>query len=446
MTTVETTEHAREHVARLCAVRPDRRPGSAGNAAATAYVTDVLRHLDWAVHEQWFDVVDWSGEQGAVMAGRSRWPVSPSPYSLGVEAAGTLVVARTPADLTRDLRGCVLLMLDDLAREPLTPTGYPFYRNDQHAGILATLQQQRPLVVLAGTGKAPDVAGSLDPFPLIEDGAFAVATGNLRVEPARQLAARAGEQVHVRLPAHRWPATACNVVGTRGESHGRVLIVAHVDSKPGTPGAVDNASGVAVLLLVAELLSEAFQHAEPRTGVELLAVNGEDYYAASGEVAYLEQAAEHLDEIAVLVNVDGVGYRGGATGLSTYGVPDEAAAVLSALVDRHLTVVPGPSWYQSDHMVFVPRGVPAVAATSEPLDVVLAEVAHSPHDTPDKVDPGLLTDLADLLAALVTEGVPATTPPMAPLIKVQQPQTGPGHGRDAQSGAALEAGATTRPA
>jgi len=405
MTGVDMAERAREHVARLCAAIPDRRPGSAGNAAATSYVADVLRDLDWAVHEQWFDVVDWSGETGEVTVGRHRWPVWPSPYSLGVDADGPLVVARTPNDLRRDLHGCALLMLDDLAREPLTPTGYPFYGSPAHAQIVAELERRCPLVVLAGTGRFPALAGALDPFPLIEDGAFGVPTGNLRAELARELAGHDRERVTVRWPAERWEASACNVVGVRGEAAGRMLLVAHVDTKPGTPGAVDNASGVAVLLLVAQMLAEADVGAS-RAGLELLAVNGEDYYAASGEVAYLQQDAEHLDKIGLVVNVDGVGYRGGATGLSTYGVSEAVAARVAAVAGEHPSVVMGPSWYQSDHMVFASRGIPAVAVTSEPMDVVLEQVAHSPSDTPDKVDPRLLRDCAEVVAALVAEGLP----------------------------------------
>jgi hypothetical protein len=57
-------------------------------------------------------------------------------------------------------------------------------------------------------------------------------------------------------------------------------------------------------------------------------------------------------------------------------------------------------------MVFASRGIPAVAVTSEPMDVVLEQVAHSPRDTPDKVDPRLLRDCAEVVAALVAEGLP----------------------------------------
>ena len=51
----------------------------------------------------------------------------------------------------------------------------------------------------------------------------------------------------------------------------------------GTPGALDNASGTTVLLLLAELLADY----RGSLGVDIVAINGEDYYSAPGEIVYL---------------------------------------------------------------------------------------------------------------------------------------------------------------
>ena len=60
-------------------------------------------------------------------------------------------------------------------------------------------------------------------------------------------------------------------------------ICAHIDSKMGTPGALDNASGTTVLLLLAELLADY----RGSLGVDIAAINGEDYYSVTGEIVYL---------------------------------------------------------------------------------------------------------------------------------------------------------------
>jgi aminopeptidase YwaD len=388
---------ASTHLHALCEVSPDRRPGSPGNDEAAGYVAGELRACGWEVSEPEFDVLDWSGSPGTVRAGRRQWPVVPSPYARGAEVTRQLRVARTPTDLDGDLAGRVLLLLDDLAAEQLTPIDYPFYSNAQHAALLERLVAAKPRVVLAGTGMAPDTAGALDPFPLIEDGSFPIPTGNLRRDDAAELAEHAGEDVRIDMSAHRWPSRARNVVARLGPTDPRVVVVAHLDSKPGTPGAVDNAAGVVVLLMLARELGPA---QTPGMGVELLAVNGEDCYNPAGQRAYLREHGESLDEVVLVVNVDAAGYRAGGTAYSLYGVPDDLAAVVRDVLDGG-RVAEGEPWFQSDHMVFAQRGVPAVAVTSTDLQTVLAEVAHSPHDIPAQVDVTLLTELAHSLSGLV---------------------------------------------
>lgn len=389
---------ATTHLHALCEVSPDRRLGGPGNDQAAGYVAGVLREAGWQVSEQPFDAVDWSGSPGTVTAGRRSWTVVPSPYALGAEVTRRLVVARTLADLDTDLAGTVVLLLDDLAGQPLTPTGYPFYGNSEHAELLDRLVRARPRVVLAGTGTAPDTAGALDPFPLIEDGAFPIATGNLRRADAAELAEHEGAEVRVQMSAHRWPSRARNVVARSGPPSPRLLVTAHLDSKPGTPGAVDNAAGVVVLLLLARALAGRVPDG---LGVELLAMNGEDTYSAAGELAYLREQGDHLDRIALVANIDGAGYRSGDTAYSLYEMPDDLAEVVRTSLSSAARLDEGPAWFQSDHMVFAQRGRPAVAFTSEHLQTVLAEVAHSAHDTPAQVDVSLLTGLSEALATLV---------------------------------------------
>lgn len=170
-------------------------------------------------------------------------------------------------------------------------------------------------------------------------------------------------------------------------------MVAHVDTKPGTPGAIDNGTGVVTLLRVAELLADLDDAARP--GVELFWVNGEDSHQAAGELAYL--ATNDLTHMRLAVNVDGAGLRGDPTAFSTYGTPDDLD--LSPFTTHGL--VAGPSWPQSDHMVFAMAGRPAVALTSGAMDRLLGEVAHSPGDVPALVDVALLEQAAQAIAALV---------------------------------------------
>lgn len=393
--------NAAEQLAALCSVTPDRRPGSAGNHEATAYVADLLAQAGWAVATPEFPCLDWYTEGGELTVGGRSIALTPSPYGLGVTAAGVLHLLRDPSDLDRsNLTGSIAVLDGVLAAEPLTPKAYPFYGSEEHARIVAALEAACPSAVLAVTGKYPALCGALDPFPLIEDGDFTIPTANLRPEDARGLSKLAGSQATVTIRSERRPARARNVIATRGSQAPRVTVIAHIDSKPGTPGAVDNATGVIVLLMIAQILSPD-RRPELPIGVELLMVNGEDHYAAPGEVDWLETNEERLDDIALVVNLDGAGYRGGNSAYSTYNLDPKLEVHVDSVFAVCRSLVRGPEFYQSDHAIFAMRGRPAVAITTELIEEMLDTLFHSAADTPTQVDGGLLLDAAEAISDLV---------------------------------------------
>ncbi|MBU5585295.1 Zn-dependent exopeptidase M28, partial [Enterococcus sp. S181_ASV_20] len=77
----------------------------------------------------------------------------------------------------------------------------------------------------------------------------------------------------------RKPATAANVIATFGKGK-KLAYSAHIDTKPTTSGALDNGTGVAVLLTLAEQLIQN----ELDNQLEFILFNGEDYYSMPGEM------------------------------------------------------------------------------------------------------------------------------------------------------------------
>jgi aminopeptidase YwaD len=142
---------------------------------------------------------------------------------------------------------------------------------------------------------------------MIEDGDFNIPTAYLTDLEGTRLAAWAGKPVSLKMDAQRLPSWSENISAfNRSADKSRVLVCAHIDSKTGSPGAVDNACGVVVLLLLAEML----QARTPRLSIELLTINGEDNYSAGGELAYLRRHAGRLGDIQLAINIDGAGYCG----------------------------------------------------------------------------------------------------------------------------------------
>jgi aminopeptidase YwaD len=138
-------------------------------------------------------------------------------------------------------------------------------------------------------------------------------------------------------------------------------------------------------------------------GIELLAMNGEDYYGANGELLYLELNQNLLGSIALFINMDGLGYIKGRTAFSFYNLLEENRLVLESVITARDGLMQGEQWYQGDHMVLVMNGVAAVAVTTEHFMEMEREFAHTAKDVPELVSPEKLAVAAcavrDMVAA-----------------------------------------------
>jgi aminopeptidase YwaD len=398
MNQAERVRRAGGYLDTLCREIPDRRVGSDGNRRATDFFAAALRSFGFTVETPSFDCIDWLGGGADLSVGGSRYDVRPSPYSLGCRTRAPLAVVSSLEDLeTVDLTGRVALLRGDLARGQLLPKNFPFYRDEVHARILSGLEAGQPAAVVTAGAPDPSMAGGLYPYPVIEDGDFEIPSVFMTQEEGERLAGKAGETVEVESRATRIPSTACNVVGRSGPREPRIVVAAHIDSKPGSPGANDNASGVVALLLLAERCSASVGSG----GIEIVAINGEDYYSNPGEQLYLEENAGRFPEIALAVNLDGPAYVQGRIAYSLYGCPDSVRRLADEVLADRRHFVEGPPWYQGDHSLFIQNGVPALALTSEAGEELAREIIHTPNDKPETVDATKLAILASALLELL---------------------------------------------
>ena len=208
-----------------------------------------------------------------------------------------------------------------------------------------------------------------------------------------------------------------------------VVIGAHYDSVPGSPGANDNASGVAALLEIARLLA-----GRPllRTVRFVAFVNEEAPFFSTCEMGshvYARHAHQQGVNVVAMFSLETIGYYDNSPGSQHYPLPlysliypdsGNYIAFVGNLSSRNLvrqsigsfrrhSVIPSegiaaPGWmkgiYWSDHWSFWQEGYPALMVT----DTALFRYPHyhSKSDTPDNIDyPRLARVVAGL--ARVTE-------------------------------------------
>jgi len=391
-------ERAKKHLQRLCKDITERYVGSKGNQEATRYFASTLESFGFQIEMPPFSCFEWRHQGTLLNVGEKCFHAQTSPYSLECQVEGPLSLVSTPEELERiDGQGRVILLKGDIAREPLMPKNFPFYNPLEHKRIIHLLENKGFKAVLTATYRNPEMAGGVYPFPLIEDGDFTLPSAYMTGEEGERLSACQGQQVFLQIKASRIPSQGCNVVARKGvDTSGGTVIFAHIDSKEGSPGAIDNAAGVTVLLLLGELLATY----RGNLSVELTALNGEDYYSNPGEVLYLEQNRDRFPLIMLGINLDGVGYFRGNTAYSTYGCPPQLEETIKKSLSQEGEIIPGEPWYQGDHGLFLMNQRPALAITSQLMGEVLS-LAHTPQDNLDIIDRGKLVNLARTLHALL---------------------------------------------
>ncbi|MBD3320991.1 MAG: M28 family peptidase [Chitinivibrionales bacterium] len=152
----------------------------------------------------------------------------------------------------------------------------------------------------------------------------------------------------------------------------------HYDAKENSPGTLDNGTGTVVLCALGELL----KNYSGEIGLEILPVNGEDYYSAAGQMKYLEINDKKLENILLAVNIDAPGYVTGRTNYSLYGCPEPISCAANETLGKRTGIVEGEQWFQSDHMIFAQHNRPDMAISSEHMHMICSEIAHTEKKQP----------------------------------------------------------------
>jgi aminopeptidase YwaD len=262
------------YLSKLCAEIQERPVGSEGNRQATRRFMDIVEGFGWKVESTSFQAMDWDENGAELQIDQKSFEVHPSPYSLGCELEAELIAFSTIDDLEKaDYSGKVVLLHGSIAQEQLMPKNFVFYNPESHQRIITDLELKKPSALICATGRNASLAGGVYPFPLIEDGDFDIPSVYMTEDEGQKLLPVVGYDVQLISRARRIPATAYSLKARKGgASPERIAISAHIDAKKGSPGAIDNATGVIVLLLLAEL----FQNYQGKPALELLPFNGDD--------------------------------------------------------------------------------------------------------------------------------------------------------------------------
>jgi aminopeptidase YwaD len=374
----------------LCLAIGARPTGSAANQQAQQAIARRFTALGLALELHSFACIDWQEQGASLRVAGQVIPSAVSPYSLRCDLSAEYVLLETVEQLeAADLSGQIAVLHGALTQEWIMPKNFPFWNPPEHQRIVRALEASRPAAVVT-------VSFSQElPIPIFEDGDLDLPIAVVAQKDAAPLLAGAPGPLRLRIQAQRRPAQAANVIARlpAQSGGGKIVLTAHLDTKPATPGALDNAGGVTALLALAQLARFEIWPFD----LEFVLFNGEDYYSAAGEAAYLARMRPAFPSILLAVNVDGVGLKDSPIGVSYYGLPPDRIASCENVRRRHAHLEQIEPWYQGDHMIFAAENLPALALTSSQVFGLVDTLIHTEADNLELLDPCLVLASAEYL-------------------------------------------------
>lgn len=393
-----TLEQIRSHLTALTRSAGGRPVGSAANHAAEAYIAGVLNDSGYEVERQSFDCLDWDSAGAELMVDGRAIVATANPFSPACDVTASVVLAGDVLELEQaDFAGKIAVLHGQLTASPLFPKNYPFFRVEEHQRIIERLEMGQTAAVIA-ISPASDT-----PPPVIEDGDFTIPSVTVSATEGTLLR-ETKRPVTVRVQSTARPGHGANVIGRMAHpAREKLILCAHFDTKPGTPGALDNAAGVAAILALADRLADGKIH----TNLEIVVFNGEDHYAAPGEIAYINGCGGEFGRIALLVNIDGVGLRNSPATVAFFNCEDKWAADVRALLVGNSRLEETEPWPEGDHSIFAMQGVPCIALTSGGIHALIADVLHTPNDTLELIEPAQIEAAVEFLESVLLQiGLP----------------------------------------
>jgi hypothetical protein len=383
------------HLQELCLKIGDRRAGSAGDRAAADYVLGQFR---WAgltqEHREPFPAVwvaraeaDLAIGVGTKLNRVSARVLAGSPSTTGARALESeLVWVEMPEQATRllqpSLRGKVIVLFGPM------PT-----RADLHQSLVAC----RPAAVIHVDDRLP--------FNWVkDDGVYPVwarrygmpPTVTIPYQAAWKLRKEGANRARVRITAELKECVSHNVVA---EIAGRrpelplVLLGAHHDTQCNNTGADDNASGVAALISLAEILART---RSLRT-VRFVSFGAEEQLSV-GSAFYAKAHRREMAKVGVVLNLDSVASPLGHHWIIRAGSTQFGRWLLRGLAKHGLDCVektaPMPF---ADHFPFSAFGVPSVTFMRPNMDSGMRWQHHSAQDNLENLS---VPELARVIGAV----------------------------------------------
>lgn len=378
----------------------ERPVGTKKNDMLLNYIEELFINEGYSIASLPFDCSVWEYEESVIKIGAVKLSIYASPFSKYFNGNGKVLFINSIAELReKQLKDKVLIIYGSLAQSALQPKDFPFYYPDEHKEIITLLENKKPKVIVSLTGK--NQLNGMNPFPMFEDGNFliptAYASDNLLPRILRLIDNESTIQLEINSKNRHSKSKQLVASKKAKKSLEKIVICAHMDTKYNTIGALDNATGVAVLMK----LMESLKSIETTFDIDFVPFNSEEYFGVNGQLKYFEYIIQQKSEIKLVINIDSPCHRNSKTAISYYNLEKDMMSILDNIIQNHKNIEKGDEWFAGDHCAFVFNRIPCLAVTSSDFYNGALEYTHTPLDTLDTIDSELILPTVSVLLEII---------------------------------------------
>ena len=386
---MDTTQNTiQTHLTALVDRIGPRMGGTPADRAAAEYISAQFEKLGLEVEWQPFTCPDWSCSRVDLTRAGKSLKALVNPFSTPCDITGIPAAVCTLAELeSAEFTGRPVILYGELSRTVLAAKSW-FLIDDRDKRIIQLLEEKKPAAVMMVQANPVSI------LRMIEDWEFLIPSVTLPAETARVLLRDLSVPIHLKIESVIKPGQSANlVVRLHGSRPEWITLMAHFDTKIDTPGACDNAAGVASVLALAEY----FGTHRPEVGLEFIAFANEEVLPI-GDDEYLRRVGEsHLQDILLGINFDGLGNILDGTTVAVYTASNGLCDLVKQVNSQLPAVQAVDPWPESNHSTFSWRGVPCLAFGGQGYHVF----AHQLIDTTDWMSPAKIAEAVDFARRVI---------------------------------------------
>lgn len=369
-----------------------RPAASANHRKAVTLIDSEFKAAGLHSQVQEYFCPEWHFEEVFLSDGINNHSAIPNIYTLPCDICCEYVTAFSMDELKKlTLKNKILVLSGELTEKSFIARNFDVFKEDYQEEIFEFLENNEPLAIITISHKEDQV------MPLFEDSDFNIPSVTVSKTVGEKILNAGASKLTLTIKSSLRDGKSANVIAhTNQNAEEKMIICGHFDTKFFTPGAIDNATGTATMLVLSQILQEL----DLKKNVEFVAFGAEDTFFP-GDRSYFEREAFESEKIKLAVNIDSVIMKGEENSVIFLCEDEQINQKILSIKDKTPGIKEVQPYFEGDHAFFAMRGIPVASLSSTNVHDYIDRVIHTENDTMEKTEPARIMEVIEFIVNLI---------------------------------------------